>query len=263
MRWFACVLLFFHCASVASPTKSITLILPTQLDGTHLFYHELLSQSLAAIGVTLEIRTPFEHIPQKRLVKMVENNQLSLMWLLQTRERDQLYTYVDAPVTQGLIGQRVLLIPKGAQSRYDAINSLEELRQSGLTGGLGVAWYDVDVWRHNRLAFYEQDGEWRAIYDKLSQQGPVHYFPRGVNEIMAEARLNPHLEIEQHLLLVYQRDFRFYLSEEAKAYKPILEQALNQAVKSGLLKALIDQYWATEITQLQLKERRVIELATP
>ncbi|EPP5808849.1 TPA: hypothetical protein ACGUUU_002110 [Vibrio vulnificus] len=263
MRWFAVISLFFSFSIFAAQPNAITLVLPTQLDGSHLFYHELLRQSLEGIGVKLNIETPFEHIPQKRLVKMVENNQLSVMWLLQTKERDQQYTYIDSPVTNGLIGQRVLLIPKGAQAQYDSINSLDDLRKSGLTAGLGYAWYDSAVWRYNDLAFYQQDGEWRMLYDKLSSDGPINYFPRGVNEVMAESRLNPHLDIEQHLLLIYHRDFRFYLSEEAKEHKSVIEKALRQADKSGLLKRLIDQYWATEIHQLKLKERKVIELATP
>ncbi|EJE8669598.1 hypothetical protein M5204_002669 [Vibrio vulnificus] len=263
MRWFAIALFVFHFSAVAAQPKTLTLVLPTQLDGSHLFYHELLRQSLDSIGVKLTIKTPFEHIPQKRLVKMVENNQLSLMWLLQTKERDAQYPYVNAPVTNGLIGQRVLLIPKGAQPQYDSINSLDELRQSGLTAGLGYAWYDVDVWLQNDLPFYEQDGEWRMLYHKLSTQGSINYFPRGVNEVMAESRLNPQLEIEQHLLLIYQRDFRFYLSEGAKQHKALLERALIKAEKSGLLQRLIDQYWATEITQLQLNKRKVLKLVTP
>ncbi|USX17158.1 hypothetical protein NHH88_15715 [Oxalobacteraceae bacterium OTU3CAMAD1] len=39
----------------------------------------------------------------------------------------------------------------------------------------------------------------------------VDYLPRGVTEVLAEARSHPELAVEQHLLLAYQADFRFYL----------------------------------------------------
>ncbi|POB68814.1 hypothetical protein CRN59_18125, partial [Vibrio vulnificus] len=53
------------------------------------------------------------------------------------------------------------------------------------------------------------------------------------------------------------------LSEGAKQHKALLERALLKAEKSGLLQRLIDQYWATEITQLQLNKRKVLKLVTP
>lgn len=261
MKWLAFLLSLWLPLSFASANpKSITLTLPTQMDGTHLFYHELLKQSLADIGVKLVINTPFEHIPQKRLIKMVENNQLSLMWLVQSRERDAQYPFINAPVTKGLIGQRVLFIPKGAQAQYNQINSLEDLQRSGLVAGLGSSWFDTDVWQANHLAYYPQDGEWRALYDKLSRVGPVNYFPRGINEIMTEARLVPNLDIEQRLLIVYDRDFRFYLSESAERHQTLLQEALERADKSGLLQRLIDTYWLKDLKKLNLEKRVVIRL---
>ncbi|MGR2873398.1 hypothetical protein ABMY32_10960, partial [Vibrio vulnificus] len=62
MRWFAVVSMLFHFSIFAAQPNAITLVLPTQLDGSHLFYHELLRQSLESIGVKLNIETPYEHI---------------------------------------------------------------------------------------------------------------------------------------------------------------------------------------------------------
>ncbi|MBW3694960.1 hypothetical protein EK599_04605 [Vibrio sp. T187] len=262
MRYLTLFLCLFCTISYADP-HSITLKLPAVKDNIHLYYHELLQRSLALIGVELVIEIPTEHIPQKRMVKMVEKDQLSLIWLIQTDERDKKYGYIDVPLTNGLIGHRVLLIPKGSQRYYQSISDLSELQKSGLVGGLGMNWYDEKVWKANDLPVYIQDGEWRALYEMLSGSGEVNYFPRGVTEVVNEALFNPQLEIEKSLLLVYERDFRFYLSESATRYQPVLERALQHARKTGLIDEMVAKYWRNDFEELQIDSRTRIELRSP
>lgn len=261
ISWFLLVLCF--SASVLASSNTLTLVLPAQNDNGHAYYHELLTRALADQGITLFIETPYAHLPQKRVVKMVENNQLSLTWMLETQERDQQFTYIDVPLTNGLIGQRVLLIPPSLQSRFDKVMSLDDLRKTKLIAGLGEHWLDILVWRYNQLPFYIEYGEWRDLYKKLSVAGEVNYFPRGLTEIYQESLLNPHLAIEQQLLLKYNNDFRFYLSPQAAQYKDILEQALRKARTSGLMDALVEKYWGDSLILLRLKQRQVIELQMP
>ncbi|WP_100752272.1 hypothetical protein [Vibrio salilacus] len=242
---------------------SLTLTLASQLDNGHAFYHELLYQALTREGYLVKIIVPSEHIPQKRVVKMVKRDQLSLTWLIATPERDAEYPSINVALTNGLIGKRVLLIPPGLQSQFDQIDSLQTLRDSKLVAGLGINWFDVDVWNFNSLPVYQQDGEWRSLYWHLTEKGPVNYFPRGLNEIGLEAAQNPHLSIEKHLLLVYQRDFKFYLSPQMAKYKPVLEQALLRAQQDGLIDELVDKYWGESFKTLQPEQRIVINLAQP
>ncbi|KQB08314.1 hypothetical protein V7T16_05430 [Vibrio metoecus] len=262
ISWLPCFLLFFS-ASVWAGNQTITLVLPAQSDNGHAYYHELLTRALADQGIDLIIETPYPHLPQKRVVKMVENDQLSLTWLLESPERNQHFAYIDIPLTHGLIGQRILLIPPSLQSRFDNVATLDDLRKTLLIAGLGEHWVDITVWRYNQLPFYIQNGEWRELYKKLSVTGEVNYFPRGVTEIYQESILNPHLAIEQHLLLQYQNDFRFYLSPKTAQYKDTLEQALQKAVESGLMDRLIEQYWGKSLSLLRLNQRQVIELKMP
>lgn len=262
MRTFPLLLLLL-CNSAFAQIDAITLTLPSQKDNTHLYYHELLQRSLALVNVQLNIQTLDKHIPQKRMVKMVERDQLSLMWLIQTGERDAKYGYIDTPITNGLIGQRVMLIPKGSQKQYQRISTLADLQKSGLVGGLGINWYDEKVWKANGLAVFTQDGEWRELYQLLTANGKVNYFPRGVNEIKNEALFNPHLEIERSLLLVYERDYRFYLSESAEEYRLILNQALEKALAVGLVDELVEKYWKQDLEQLSISTRTKIMLKNP
>lgn len=82
------ILLWFSTSAFANH-QTITLVLAAQNDNGHAYYHELLARALADQGISLVVETPYTHLPQKRVVKMVENNQLSLTWLLETPERNK------------------------------------------------------------------------------------------------------------------------------------------------------------------------------
>lgn len=261
MNYLATLLLAFSSLAVAQ--ERLTLTLASQLDGGHRYYHELLYEALSQAGITVDIEIPSEHIPQKRVLKMVEANQLSLTWLISTAERDLRYTAVDVPLTNGLIGKRVLLIPPQLQATFDRVNTLEQFRALDKVAGMGSNWFDIDVWKANQLKVHIQDGEWRALYDHLTLDGDVNYFPRGLNEVGSEALQNPQLAIERRLLLVYERDFKFYLSPKMAPYRTKIEQALQQAKQNGLIDRLVKKHWGASIERIQPAQRVVIKLALP
>ncbi|MEF1173346.1 hypothetical protein REH73_13165, partial [Vibrio sinaloensis] len=153
------ILFLLFVARMVAANQEIKLSLRSQLDGGHSFYHELLYESLTDLGYKVSISSPSEHIPQKRVVKMVESGALTLTWLLPTPDRDERFVVVPVPLTNGMIGKRILLIPPQLQSQFDAVNSLDELQRSGLVAGLGINWFDVAVWKTNQLPVYLADGE--------------------------------------------------------------------------------------------------------
>lgn len=263
MKLWICALAALSISIQCAAKESLTLTLASQIDGGHQFYHELLYKALTKSGYDVRIEIPSEHIPQKRVIKMVQSEQLSLTWLLSTPERDKRYVSVNVPLTNGLIGKRVLLIPPELQSKFNTISTIDELRDSQLVAGMGVNWFDVEVWNNNQLSVYLEDGEWRSLYNKLSVDGEVNYFPRGINEISAEAELNRHLAIEQRLLLVYEKDFKFYLSPTMAQHKEHIESALRQAQKDGLIDQLVEKYWGPSYETLNPDGRIIIKLALP
>lgn len=257
------LLIALICSGHVYASPNIHFNLPSQVDGGHLFYHDLLYEALTAKGYRVSISSPSEHIPQKRVVKMVESGALTLTWLLPTAERDKRFVSVPVPLTNGMIGKRVLLIPPALQTRFDKIGSLADLQQSGLVAGLGINWFDVSVWKTNDLPVYLADGEWRSLYKLLTPSGTVNYFPRGLNEVVAEAEMNPHLAIEQRLIIQYERDFYFYLSNQHKNYQPIIEQALIAARESGLIDELVRKHWGSTFDVINPAERVTIPLDLP
>ncbi len=238
----------------------IQLRLVSFTNGNHQFFHRLLVQSLAAAGHTVVI-TELRDPPQPRIVRNLEKAELSVHWMLQTSARDAQFASIPLPLTRGLIGQRIMLVPKIRANDYMRIQSLADLRASGKVAGLGQGWFDVQVWKESGLPYIEQSGNWASLYAMLaSEKRGFDYFPRGVTEVLTEAAQHPELAIEPHLLLTYDRDLVFYLPKANIALKALLESALRHAEKSGLQKKLIDEYFGVPLASLNLSQRTVIEL---
>lgn len=232
-------------------------------DGKHRYFHELLDIALKKAGHNPSIER-FGGLTHEQIDQNLANNRLTLHWFLQTKVRDERFVPVKVGITNGLIGQRILFIPKGQQSTYAKVSSLDAFRKLRKNAALGRIWFDVDVWKHNRLKVTTQDGDWRAIYAKVAAGEPgFDYFPRGCIEVIDEALQHPELDIERNLLLVYDRDFYFYLSKEHEKYQAILESALNAFKSSGAMDNLIKKHWAGALNILGYDERVRIDLATP
>lgn len=259
-----CILLVGVLYPLVLSAEKVRLNVPVFSDNSHLYYHELLQKSLLDIGFEIHLVLSEIHLPQKRLVKMVEDDQMSLCWLIRTEERDKRFTPVAVGLTNNLIGTRVLLIPKGDQYRYDDVRNINDFRKMNLKGALGADWYDIRVWEANGLKYVVFDGEWRRVFRILSRkQDHIHYFSRGINEVMAEIEIYPNLEIEHKLVFVYDADFIFYLSKSASTHKDKIEFALNQSAMTGLMDQLIQKYWGGVFDSLDFGNRIHIKLVNP
>jgi hypothetical protein len=250
--------------TVEAPTaEGLKLVLPTYPDNSQLFYIELLQKSLDAAGV--EYTTEFEKdLPQTRAVEMLDQGQLSMMWMLASAERDAKYTRVDVGLTGGLIGRRILLISPKQSETYANVQNLDDFRKLGKVGAFGKNWFDAKVWAMNGLAYQEIDGEWRVIYDMVAEGNRgLDYFSRGFTEIVSEAAEHPNLQIESHLVLIYDRDFYYYLSSSAAQYKDTIQDALLKAQTSGLIDELVQKYWVDSFAKLNMDKRIQIQLETP
>lgn len=242
---------------------TITLIFPTFEDNNQDYYIELTQKALEATGHHVNIETT-GIIPQTRAIQMLEDNEVSILWLIQSAERDEQYTPVKVGLTNGLIGHRIFLIPSGEEDAYMNVTNLDDFRSLGKVGAFGKEWFDAKVWAYNDLSYVGIEGEWRVIYDMLAAGNrSIDYFSRGFTEIAVDAAAHPELAIESQLIFIYDRDFRFYLSASAAPYKDVLEEALTQAAASGLTDELIRQYWATDLETLNFDNRVKIVLDTP
>ena len=133
-----------------------------------------------------------------------------------------------------------------------------------MIAGFGAGWGDTKVWKASGLPLYEHGAPWNTIYAMVAAGNRhIDYLPRGVIEVLEEARLHPELVVEQHLLFEYRADFAFYLSPSAASYRPIIERALKEAEASGLKARLLDEAFGADIKALNLNSRVRLRLSAP
>ncbi|MBE9609509.1 hypothetical protein [Chitinilyticum piscinae] len=257
------VLILLLLLSPLALCEDITLRLQARRDGQHEYYHRLLSEALRAQGHTVTLQVSPE-LPAARRNQLLESGEISVHWLLQSKQRDAQYLPVPVGLTKGLIGQRLLLIPRGASTRLAGVNNLADLQALNLRAGMGKDWFDVRIWQFNRLPVFEQTGDWQLLYRMLlTPERQIDYLPRGALEIGPEQQSRPELEIEPRLVLVYDRDFIFYVSPREPGLHDAISQALTAAAESGLQQRLLEQHFRKQLQPLNLQQRVRIPLVVP
>ncbi len=260
MKWFL-VLALLSQSSIAA---DVNIRVPMYFNGGHVYFLALIENALKDAGHKV-IYTK-QLVPQKRAIRMLDTGDLDLIWLVGSLERDASYVKVNVGLTDGLIGNRILFIGKDIQNKVNSVSSLDDLKKTGLVGGFGKNWFDIDVWKANGLSYFEKDGDWKALYRLVENRRDADYFSRGVLEILQEHEKNEFLSIERNLLLVYNRDQYLYIGKNvagANELKGVLEDALKQYKDSGKLAAFIRSTYADTFKALNVSGRKVINLTTP
>ncbi|MYN24876.1 hypothetical protein GTP69_00475 [Duganella sp. CY42W] len=264
---FAACTLFISASSISAPVPASS-IAPLELriavvsDGRADYFVRLLEESLKLIQQPYHIQY-VKDIPARRMWWMLGRGDINLFYGMQSKEKDndkQLVPVRNA-LTNGLIGQRVLLIRRSDTDAFLPVRSVGDLKHTGLIAGFGAGWGDARVWKSAGLPLYEHAAPWNTIYAMVTAGNRhVDYLPRGVIEVLAEARAHPELAVEPRLLLEYPADFGFYLSPSVAHYRPIIERALQAAEASGLKARLIDEAYGADIKALNLNRRLRLRL---
>lgn len=250
-------------AAPVTAADAIHLRIARLLNDRHVYYVALIREALREDGHPVDI-TLVDSMPQLRLWSAVHDGQLSLIWGVPTQEREQQFIGVDNRLTNGLVGERVLMVRKGMADDYARVRTLDDFRALHKVGGAGEGWFDVELWQRNRLPLMVRKGDWSVLFRMVAQgDRGVDYIIRGANEVVFDSKANPDLEIEPHLVLSHDRDMRLYLGPGNAALKPVLEHALARADRSGLKKRLIAEYLLPSVASLHLDERVHLDLDTP
>ena len=171
---------------------------------------------------------------QKRIVSMLRQGKaIDLYWIGTSKELEKTLLPVRIPLYRGLLGHRIFIIHKKDQSRFDAVNTLDDLRQMKAVQGSG--WTDIDILKTAGLKTYAN--KYKNIFKMINRGGKIDYFPRGVmeafGEIWARQDKYPNLAIEKHVLLVYPFAMFFFVSPSNPKLAKTIELGLKLAYEDG------------------------------
>lgn len=225
---------------------------------------QLLSAALEQAGYVVEIHR-IDEVPTSRLEVLMLQGVVSAHVLGETAQRSERFLPIRIGMTDNLVGKRVLFIKPGDQARFDGITHPNDLRDRGLVGGLGQAWGDVAIWTHNDLPFIPQSGDWKTLYRMVaSGQRGIDYLPRGAHEMALEWLVYPELAVEQHLVLVYERDHILYVSPHAPQLHLLLTEVMAEAERSGLIQQTARRFFQSVYeSPVSLEQRRELRLTLP
>lgn len=225
------------------------------------YLSDLLTQILEADGYDIEI-VKISDVPTSRMEWMLEDGEITAMMLGETPPRNAHFLPVRVAMTDNLMNQRILFIPKGQQPRYNQVETLDDFRGLGLTAGMGRSWRDYRIWLVNNLPVYGVPADWRRLYDMVAigNRG-IDYLPRGAQEMAKEWRQHPNLDVEQNLVLVYDKDHVLYVSPKEVELHHTLGKLMPEASRSGLIGKLVEKHYPEVFEPpVNLRKRRVIPL---
>jgi len=199
----------------------------------------------------------------RALEQLRKNNSIDVVWTMTSKEREAELIPIRIPLLKGLLGHRIFIIRKGEESKFSAIQSLEELKE--LKAGQGSDWPDTQILRANGIKVVGSIN-YEGLFGML-QYERFDYFPRGVNEPWAEVRAHQDkkLVVEKTLLLQYPAPIYFFVNKQNTKLAERLERGLRLALKDGSFDQLFRHYPANkEIFELvKIEKRKIFRLQNP
>jgi hypothetical protein len=195
-----------------------------------------------------------------RLLARMQKGEIDVLWSTINPDIEKYLLPVRVSLLKDLTSYRILMIRRGDQARFSAINNLDDLRQ--LRGGMHPQWSDAAIMAHNDLPLV-YGTEYTQLFFMLTA-GRFDYFSRGLAQVSIEPRRFPDLPlaIEEEFILHYPNDYYFFVRKEDFKLAERITEGLKLAQDDGSFDELFNSFpryrWGME--QLQLNNRRMIHL---
>ena len=210
---------------------------------------------------------PSEPMTEKRQKSelMDATGKLTVMYLGTTPDMEKGLIPIRIPVDKNLGGYCVLLIRQENQKRFDAVSSLEDLRQ--FKYGLGQGWIDVDILHANQFQVVTA-----SCYDclfEMMENRRSDAALRAAVEVIDEFELRkaamPDISIESNLILYYPMPMYFWFSktDEGRRLAARAEEGMRMMIADGTYDRIFAQYQGAKIQRLKLKDRKIFRLDNP
>ena len=255
----------FSGSETISKNAEVRIVPDSEYDfGSHNYFSTLLKLALKKTEPEYgerELIEINEHLVQKRALQQLQNDgTIDVYWTVTTKQREQKALPVRVPLLKGIMGYRVGLVRSERLEDFERLNSAVQLKR--LIAGQGHDWPDFEILSDNG---FEVLGT--SVYDSLVDllyKGRVDYYPRAINETIAEYAYfdSPELAIEPNFILYYPSYIFFFVAKNKPELAKRLELGLDRAMDDGSFEQLFKNYINIyEIkAQLNLDNRQVIKL---
>jgi hypothetical protein len=241
-------------------------ILRTQPASTQNDYYALKMMNLALSHGDRKYEVVIDQSPtrsQERYADDVMSGVVDIMWAATDEDNEKKMQPIRIPLYKGMLGNRIFLIEKNSQYKFDNVHTLEDLKKLSL--GQGSSWADTKILEANGLKVVKTPKYKGLLY--MLDGGRFDAFPRGVQEPWSEVNATPglNLAVEKHIMLVYKMPFYLFVSKNNKSLAQDLELGLNRAIADGSFDKTFREDKAVQevIEKADLKNRIVFRLINP
>lgn len=261
-----CCLMFFMALGVGANAQSSKriVIMPAFTDIDN-YSVRMLKLSLARASTKYEIveDSASGQRTQGRYIEDLRTGRIDVMWAASDASIEAQVPPVRIPLLKGLLGHRIFLIHKNSQHKFDAINTLDDLKK--IKFGQGATWADTNILESNGLTVVKTQ-KYENLFHMLDG-GRFDAFPRGVQEPWGEVNKIPGLElaIEKRLMLVYKMPFYIFVAPDNPSLARDIESGFNAMIADGTFdhEFLNDPSIKKVIELADLKNRKVFYLDNP
>lgn len=205
-----------------------------------------------------------EPYSQPKIMEEVNTGKLEAFWNSANADKEAEFTAIRIPLYKGLLGNRIFIIHKDNQHKFDNINTLEDLKK--ITIGQGKTWADTKILESNGLNVVKANKYENLFF--MVDGGRFDAFSRGVHEPFGELASHPNLKdltVEKNLMLVYRMPFYLFVAKSNKTLAKDLETGLNAAIADGSFDEVFfgDPSVQDVLAKANMKNRRVIYINNP
>lgn len=170
---------------------------------------------------------------------------------------------IDAPVFQGILGLRSLIVAGSADKAFGSIASLQEVRQ--LAAGMETNWVDFDILQANNIRVVGSEN-YMALFAMLDK-GRSDYLPLSILEadvaLEGVPQYRSRLSVNRDLYLYYPLPFYLFVNSEQPQLAERLKIGLSRAASDGTIERLFQTHFGYVEDTMKAGTQKLVMLTNP
>ncbi|XOV78679.1 MAG: amino acid ABC transporter substrate-binding protein [Aestuariibacter sp.] len=255
------VSLFFSTSAISATWKIYYPKPEDELDIRTTYPLSVLTLALNHTGVRYHLIPSQRPLPQGKSIKQLKaNREVSLVWSMTDKVREQELLPIRIPIYKGLIGWRLFLVKPQHKDAFKQFTTLAELRQ--FLPVQGHDWPDTKILRANGFEVVT-DTEFDKLFQLIDNER-ANFFPRSIVEIWDELDINENnLVVEPHMAIRYPTATYFFFNRKNQVLANLIETGFRRAIASGEFDKLFLKVHQQFLSQANLSDRIIFELKNP